>query len=196
MLDLKFHFLWGESSLLLQVHLHQPNHLVMQLGRGALQKQIVHILRLATLWFLNTNFSMIPCSDNCRSFINEVPTVEFIPIISFIALVGLVVGFMKALLHFKAVTRGFLCLYQALQSAWSLVCSSICDFCSGVTNNLLLILSTLSLFSARETGWHLGGLINSSLTSLLWCDLETRVIGTFLACVADSFLYFNLHTIR
>ena len=60
---------------------------------------------------------MIPHSDNCPSFINEVVIVEFIPIISFIALVGLVVGFMKALLHFEAVMRGFLCLYQASQSA-------------------------------------------------------------------------------
>ena len=62
-------------------------------------------------------FSMIPHSENCPSFLNEVVTVEFIPIISFIALVGLVVGFMKALLQFEAVMHGFLCLYQASQSA-------------------------------------------------------------------------------
>jgi len=53
---------------------------------------------------------MIPRYDNCSSLINEVLTVVIIPIISFIALVGLVVGFTKA-------QSGLLCQYQALQSA-------------------------------------------------------------------------------
>ena len=58
---------------------------------------------------------MIPCSDNWPSFINEVLKVEFIPIISFTALVGLSLGFMKALLHFEAKFVVF-CVFTKLHN--------------------------------------------------------------------------------
>ena len=66
------------------------------------------------------------------------------------------------------------CVYTKLHNLLDLSFALQCDFCSGVTNNFLLILSALSLISDRETGWYLGGPINSSATSLLRCDLETE----------------------
>ena len=48
---------------------------------------------------------MILRSENCPSFINEVLTVEFIPITSFIAFVGVVVGFTTHMRIFQTNSR-------------------------------------------------------------------------------------------
>ena len=128
-------------------------------------------------------FWMIPCSEASPSSIKEVLEKEFMHIISFIALVGLVVGLIKARLHFEAVMRGRLCLYQASLFAWFLVCFSICLISSWETNNFFLILSALSLISVKETGWHLGGEIRSSSCSH---DLEAVSYWVVSSCTLHS----------